>query len=120
MTDPSVHATAARRVAPEQVGRGRRAHARARGHLWSAVGVALTAVGCAPQRPISAERDTESLRATVAIGAPLFANVSTLRAGAAAGPRVILVHGTPGAATAWSDYLLAPPPDVELVALDRP
>ena len=33
---------------------------------------------------------------------------------------MILVHGTPGSATAWTDYLLSPPPGIELVALDRP
>jgi pimeloyl-ACP methyl ester carboxylesterase len=31
-----------------------------------------------------------------------------------------MVHGTPGSATAWTDYLLSPPPGIELVALDRP
>jgi pimeloyl-ACP methyl ester carboxylesterase len=30
------------------------------------------------------------------------------------------VHGTPGSATAWSDYLTNPPPGFEGVALDRP
>ena len=32
----------------------------------------------------------------------------------------MLVHGTPGAATAWADYLLQPPAGWEVVALDRP
>ena len=47
-------------------------------------------------------------------------DLSYLRAGNPAGPRVVLVHGTPGSATAWADYLLDPPPGLELVALDRP
>lgn len=51
---------------------------------------------------------------------PPQTTVSYLRAGDPSGPRVILVHGTPGSATAWADYLLAPPPGLELVALDRP
>jgi pimeloyl-ACP methyl ester carboxylesterase len=46
--------------------------------------------------------------------------VSVLVAGDPAGTRVILVHGTPGSADSWADYLLAPPPGLELVALDRP
>jgi pimeloyl-ACP methyl ester carboxylesterase len=54
------------------------------------------------------------------VGAPLFATVSYLHAGSAEGPLVIMVHGTPGSATAWSDYLLSPPPGTEVVALDRP
>ena len=50
----------------------------------------------------------------------MHATISYLRAGNPAGPRVVLVHGTPGSATAWADYLLDPPPGLELVALDRP
>ncbi|HSB24488.1 MAG TPA: alpha/beta fold hydrolase [Burkholderiaceae bacterium] len=46
--------------------------------------------------------------------------MSYLRAGDAGGARVIMVHGTPGSATAWTDYLLSPPPGIELLALDRP
>jgi pimeloyl-ACP methyl ester carboxylesterase len=33
---------------------------------------------------------------------------------------VVLVHGTPGSATGWTDYLLAPPAGADVVALDRP
>jgi pimeloyl-ACP methyl ester carboxylesterase len=88
--------------------------------LWSAIGVALAGAGCAPPGPISPESATMSLRAELAVGAPLFATVSYLRAGDAGGPCVIMVHGTPGSATAWSDYLLSPPPGTEMVALDRP
>jgi pimeloyl-ACP methyl ester carboxylesterase len=33
---------------------------------------------------------------------------------------LVLVHGTPGSATAWADYLLDPPAGLEVVALDRP
>jgi pimeloyl-ACP methyl ester carboxylesterase len=54
------------------------------------------------------------------VGAPLSARLSFLRAGDASGTRLILVHGTPGSATAWTDYLLEPPEGVEVVALDRP
>jgi pimeloyl-ACP methyl ester carboxylesterase len=37
-----------------------------------------------------------------------------------AGPRVILVHGTPGDASGWADYLVQPKAGVQVVALDRP
>jgi pimeloyl-ACP methyl ester carboxylesterase len=60
------------------------------------------------------------LRAELAVGAPLVASVSYLHAGDADGPIVIMVHGTPGSAMAWSDYLLSPPSGTEVVALDRP
>jgi len=46
--------------------------------------------------------------------------LSVLRAGDARAARLILVHGTPGSATAWTDYLLNPPPGFDVLALDRP
>ena len=41
-------------------------------------------------------------------------------AGECLGPRLILVHGTPGSAVGWADYLLQPPAGLEVLALDRP
>jgi pimeloyl-ACP methyl ester carboxylesterase len=32
----------------------------------------------------------------------------------------VLVHGTPGSASGWADYLVSPLPGVEVLALDRP
>jgi pimeloyl-ACP methyl ester carboxylesterase len=60
------------------------------------------------------------LRQSLVLGAPLSTTLSYLRAGTAQGPRLILVHGTPGAATGWADYLNNPPPGLDVVALDRP
>jgi pimeloyl-ACP methyl ester carboxylesterase len=54
------------------------------------------------------------------VGTPLNADLSVLRAGISTGPRLILVHGTPGSAAGWADYLLSPPPGMEVLALDRP
>lgn len=51
-------------------------------------------------------------------GTPL--GVSYLRKGDAAGRRVILVHGTPGAADGWARLLAHPPRRVEMIAIDRP
>jgi pimeloyl-ACP methyl ester carboxylesterase len=97
-----------------------RAHTAPRGRLWSAVSVALAAVGCAPPGPRTSEAATDALRDRIAVAAPLNNDVSFLRAGDGGGPRVILVHGTPGSASSWADYLLAPPTGTEVVALDRP
>ena len=97
-----------------------RIHAPSRGRLWSAIGVALAAVGCAPPGPNLPRANTDALRVDVPLGAPLNLTLSTLRAGVPGGPRLVLVHGTPGSADAWSDYLLNPPPGMEVVALDRP
>lgn len=82
--------------------------------------MALAAVGCAPPGPRSPEAAVESLRTQITLGAPASAQLSVLRAGDATGPRVILVHGTPGSASSWADYLLSPPPGMEVLALDRP
>jgi pimeloyl-ACP methyl ester carboxylesterase len=98
----------------------RDARVASRGPLWSALGVALAAVGCAPPGPRSPDTAVAALRTSVPLPAPMRGDLSLLRAGDPRGTRVILVHGTPGAATAWNDYLLDPPRDTEVVALDRP
>lgn len=116
----SAHPMGPERIPPRRCVLGHRAHAGARGPLWSAIGVALAAAGCAPPGPVAPESATVSLRAELMVGAPLFASVSYLHAGNIDGPRVMMVHGTPGSAAAWSDYLLSPPPGTEVVALDRP
>ncbi|MBX3653005.1 MAG: alpha/beta hydrolase [Ramlibacter sp.] len=90
------------------------------GRTVSAVAVLLATLGCAPPGPRLAGRDLEPLRHSVAVGAPVNATVSYLSNGPATGVRLIFVHGTPGSAEGWTDYLLEPPPGVEVVALDRP
>jgi pimeloyl-ACP methyl ester carboxylesterase len=88
--------------------------------VWTGIGVALTALGCAPPGPATAESATAAMRYSVEVGPPLSAQISYLRNGDATGPRVILVHGTPGSASGWVDYVMKPPAGVEVVALDRP
>lgn len=91
-----------------------------RGRLFSAAAVVLATVGCAPPGPRAAAGATDALRVDwPAAGLPA-APLSVLRAGDPRGPRLILVHGTPGSAEAWADYLLTPPPGLEVVAPDRP
>jgi pimeloyl-ACP methyl ester carboxylesterase len=91
-----------------------------RGALFSAVSVVLATVGCAPPGPRAPAAATEALREPLMRAVSLPAELSVLRAGDVRGPRLILVHGTPGSAAAWADYLLEPPPGVEVLALDRP
>ena len=88
--------------------------------FWTALGVALAAVGCAPPGPKVPLSATEGMRSSMAVGDPLGARISYLRAGNPAGPSVLLVHGTPGSAAGWADYLVTPPAGTEVVALDRP
>jgi len=107
----------------EQIRRGAarpgRRHVRPGGVLGVAT-LALAAVGCSipgPQHPASA---VEPLRQSIQVGAPVDAQVSVLRSGPPDGQRLILVHGTPGAASEWADFLLDPIANLQVVALDRP
>jgi pimeloyl-ACP methyl ester carboxylesterase len=106
--------------AGKKVSRRHRAHAASRGRLWSAVSVALAAVGCAPPGPRVSEAATDTLRTRIAVSVPLGTDVSVMRAGDGSAPRLILVHGTPGSASSWADYLLSPPAGMDVMALDRP
>ena len=90
------------------------------GRLLSAITVALATMGCAPPGPVSPAAMTEPFRQSMRVGPPVNATLSYLRSGDALGPRLILVHGTPGSASSWTDYVLQPPAGVEVVALDRP
>ncbi len=58
-------------------------------------------------------------RAEIAVPA-LGLRLSYLHAGDPNGRRVIFVHGTPGDASGWGDFMLAVPPGHEYVAVDRP
>ena len=87
---------------------------------FSAIAVMLTTVGCTPPKPRLPVAHTEPLRQSVHVDAPLNADIAYLRAGDAKGKRLILVHGTPGSAEGWTDYVLDPPAGVEVIALDRP
>lgn len=85
---------------------------------WTAFGVALATVGCTPPGPTSPESLTPALRLSL-VAAGIGA-VSVLRHGDPGGTRVILVHGTPGSAQGWRDYVIDPPAGADVWALDRP
>ena len=88
--------------------------------LRTALGVALAAVGFAPPGPKAPLAVTAGMRSSMVVGPAPGASISFLRAGDPAGRCVVLVHGTPGSATGWTDYLTAPPAGADVVALDRP
>lgn len=90
------------------------------GRTVSALSVIFATVGCAPPGSKVPSAKTDHLRDTVRVGPPVNADVSYMRAGVAGGTRLILVHGTPGSGQSWSNYLLNPPPGMEVIALDRP
>jgi pimeloyl-ACP methyl ester carboxylesterase len=82
--------------------------------------VVLATVGCAPPGPQAPDSATDTLRQRLEAGPSLAGPISYLRAGTPTGPLLVLVHGTPGSATGWADYVMAPPPGMEVIALDRP
>lgn len=96
------------------------AQAVTRGPLWSALAVVLATLGCSVPGPQANESALEPMRRSLPVGAPLNGVISYVAAGEPTGLRLILVHGTPGSAAGWADYLLDAPPGMEVVALDRP
>lgn len=90
------------------------------GRLWSACGVIAATIGLQPAGLRAADGGIEALRHRITVGAPLNSTLNYLQAGDPAAPRLILVHGTPGSASGWSEYLTNPPPGADVVALDRP
>lgn len=46
--------------------------------------------------------------------------LSYLVGGPAGGPRIVLIHGTPGDATGWADFITQPPSGFSAIAIDRP
>lgn len=87
---------------------------------WSPLGLLLVLLGCGgPPGPAADPGRIAQLQR----GAFLSAHgerVSYLRAGHPTGRRVIFIHGTPGSARGWADFLLHPPPGFEYIAVDRP
>jgi pimeloyl-ACP methyl ester carboxylesterase len=90
------------------------------GQTLSAVSVILATLGCAPPGPKVQAEKTDAYRSLVQVGPPVNAAISYLHAGDPTATRLILVHGTPGSAQAWTDYVVQPPEGVEVIALDRP
>jgi pimeloyl-ACP methyl ester carboxylesterase len=86
--------------------------------LRSAFTVAWRTVASAPAGLSGRPADLRELRRTVvsAAGVP----TSHLAAGDPTGVRLLLVHGTPGSALGWADYLLQPPAGFDVTAVDRP
>lgn len=80
-------------------------------------------IGFAPPGARGGGDDLGALRRTVTHVAPGSQRprpVSHLVAGDPAGPRLVLVHGTPGSAQGWAGFLREPPAGFEVLALDRP
>lgn len=70
-----------------------------------------------PKRPM---RCLEHLRHSVQLSDSLNFALSYLATGVANAPRILLIHGTPGSASGWADFLVSPPANAEVIAVDRP
>ncbi|MGF1454382.1 MAG: alpha/beta fold hydrolase [Alphaproteobacteria bacterium] len=92
--------------------------------LLHAAALVVTLPSCVPG-PDMAEEERQTLeRRSVSVPAlpPATSDpvtISYLEGGTAGAPRVIYVHGTPGEAMGWADYL-GPDAPFEAIALDRP
>jgi len=84
--------------------------------------VAALASGCAIPGPDAAEAAIAGIpRDRVRVTTDAFSgSLSYLHSGSPRTARVVFVHGTPGSARAWADFLADVPDGEEYIALDRP
>lgn len=83
------------------------------------LGTALALIGCSIPGPDTSDQDAAALpRHELRLNAGYA--LSYLEAGAPDGRLAVFVHGTPGDAHAWTDYLMGVPQGLRYVAVDRP
>ena len=86
----------------------------------SAVGVAFALTACGgPPPPRHPAAMLEPMRATTDVPR-LGVRLAYAAAGEAAAVPVVYVHGTPGSAGGWVDYVVEPMPGTRSLAVDRP
>jgi pimeloyl-ACP methyl ester carboxylesterase len=86
----------------------------------AALTVILSTVGCAPPEPRTPAASLQTMRETIAPGTLPGIRLSFLRSGDAKGVPIIFIHGTPGEAEGWADYVGEPLSGTLSIALDRP
>lgn len=79
-----------------------------------------TAAACAIPGPQAAETEAQAKISRQSLMLSNGSSLSYLIAGSPAGNTVIFVHGTPGHAMGWADYLLNVPAGFRFIAIDRP
>ena len=88
--------------------------------ICHALTVTVMLVGCnMPPRPRVDADALERLRRSVRLD-DMDLTVSYLSAGDVAGTLVVMIHGTPGSASGWGEYLMDPPVHTQVTAIDRP
>ena len=88
-------------------------------HAVAAAIMLLTSACSSPPGPAASRGETDALpRKALKLDAGYA--LSYLDAGEPNGRLVVFVHGTPGNARGWSDYLLHVPAGFHYIAVDRP
>jgi pimeloyl-ACP methyl ester carboxylesterase len=78
-------------------------------------------LSCGIPGPESSVEDISALpRQVYSDETSVIKKISTLVAGNPYGQKVIFIHGTPGSAEGWADFLVNVPPGFQYIALDRP
>jgi pimeloyl-ACP methyl ester carboxylesterase len=83
------------------------------------LGGALALAGCSIPGPDASDQDAAALPRHE-LGLAAGYKLSYIEAGDPNGRLAVFVHGTPGDAHAWTDYLMNVPPGLRYVAVDRP
>jgi len=87
---------------------------------FGAFTVILSACGCSNTGPNIPRTNLEHLRYYTDAGEPLNIKLSFLQSKQSNDTPVIYVHGTPGSAQAWANYVEQPVSKTYTIALDRP
>lgn len=83
------------------------------------IGTLLTLTGCTIPGPAASNEEMRTQLPHKALQLPSY-KLSYIEAGDANGRLVVFVHGTPGEAEGWADYLMSVPAGDHYVAIDRP
>jgi pimeloyl-ACP methyl ester carboxylesterase len=82
-------------------------------------GITLTVQSCSMPGPKATSVQIAALSRATVTADETAAVLSYLHAGDPTKPRIIYIHGTPGSADGWADFLVNPVPGFEAVAVDR-
>ena len=88
-------------------------------HFFSLRLAALIAIGRSVPKPLIKPEMVEKYRKLLTIEGSGI-QISYLENGSPDGQLYVMVHGTPGAATGWADYIQNPPAGSQIIAIDRP
>ena len=87
---------------------------------FAVVGGVLSLVGCSIPGPATSAEEMSAKLSHRMLKLPAGYTLSYLEAGDPKGRLVVFVHGTPGDAEAWADYLMSVPSGYHYISIDRP